>query len=151
MRLVLDTNVLVSALLSPHGPPAQLLDLVLEGQLSLVLSPAILAEYREVLLRPRFAFEMEQVKLLLDTLDTLALHVTPLPWPHLLTDADDEPFIATAHRACATLVTGNEHNYPLPQRENVSVISPRQAIEQLRDTFHGTTGVQEPGGPDYSP
>jgi len=138
MRLVLDTNVLVSALLSPHGPPAQLLDLALEGQLLLALSPAILAEYREVLLRPRFAFDAEQVELLVDTLNALALHVTPRPWPHLLPDASDEPFIATAHRACATLVTGNARHYPAPQREGVAVINPRQAIEQLRDRLRAS-------------
>jgi len=136
MRLVLDTNVLVSAVLSPHGPPAQLVDLALDGQLPLALSPAILAEYREVLLRPRFAFDAAQVRLLVDTLDALALHVVPLPWPRGLPDASDEPFIATAHRARATLVTGNARDYPVAQRQGVAVISPRQAIEQLRGRFH---------------
>jgi hypothetical protein len=54
----------------------------------------------------------------------------------LLPDTSDEPFIATAHRAGATLVTGNERHYPAPQREGVAVVSPRQAIEQLRGMFH---------------
>lgn len=132
MKLVLDTNIMVSALLSPHGPPGQLLDLVLDGHLQPVLSPAIQAEYREVLLRPRFGFDAQQVDLLLGTLDAFALHVFPLPWPHLLPDIDDEPFLASAHHAQALLVTGNERDYPLALREGVLVLSPRAALEQMR-------------------
>lgn len=132
MKLVLDTNILVSAMLSPHGPPGQLLDLVLDGQLQLALSPAIQAEYREVLLRPRFHLDIQQVDLLLDTLDAQALHISPLPWPHLLPDIDDEPFLATAHEAKALLVTGNERDYPDALREGVLVTSPRLALEELR-------------------
>lgn len=152
MKLVLDTNVVVSALLSPHGPPAQLLDLVLEGHLQLAASPAILAEYREVLLRPRFALEPQQVNLLLDTLDSLALHVSPLPWPHLLHDADDEPFLAAAHHAHAMLVTGNERDYPDALREGVTVNSPRQALEHLRTLLSRRAGsVHEKSARDYQP
>jgi putative PIN family toxin of toxin-antitoxin system len=61
MRLVVDTNVLASALLSPHGRPAQVLRLLLQGDLVPLHDDRILAEYRAVLSRPRFAFALEDV------------------------------------------------------------------------------------------
>jgi putative PIN family toxin of toxin-antitoxin system len=54
MRLIVDTNVWVSAFLTPGGTPAQLLQEVERGRLMLVYSPQIEAEYREVLFRPKF-------------------------------------------------------------------------------------------------
>jgi len=57
MKIVLDTNVLVSALLSPFGPPARVLDLILVGDLIPVFDDRILAEYRQVLARERFGFD----------------------------------------------------------------------------------------------
>jgi uncharacterized protein len=56
IRVVLDTNVIVSALLKPDGPPAQIVLLVLSGNLQLCVSGTIYAEYEEVLRRPRFQF-----------------------------------------------------------------------------------------------
>lgn len=54
MRQVLDTNVVVSGVLMPMGPPGHLLDLVLTGEVTPVIEPRVAGEYREVLLRPRF-------------------------------------------------------------------------------------------------
>jgi len=54
MRQVLDTNVVVSGVLTPMGPPGHLLDLVLTGEVTPVIEPRVAGEYREVLLRPRF-------------------------------------------------------------------------------------------------
>lgn len=64
-RAVLDTNVLLRALTSPGGPSARIYDAVLDGRFKLVLSPAILRELREVLLRPsvrrRFPIPLEDL------------------------------------------------------------------------------------------
>jgi len=57
MRVVLDTNVIVSALLVPSGTQAAVLLLALEGRVALYVSPAMLTEYAEVLRRPRFKFQ----------------------------------------------------------------------------------------------
>ena len=54
MKVVVDTNVLVSALIQPLGKPAQVLALVRSGALTLLHDERILAEYGEVLRRPRF-------------------------------------------------------------------------------------------------
>ena len=61
MLVVLDTNILVSALISPFGPPARVLDMVLGGDIQVAYDDRLLAEYREVLARPKFSFAPEDV------------------------------------------------------------------------------------------
>jgi predicted nucleic acid-binding protein len=65
MRIVLDTNILVSALLSPFRPPARALDLVLSDEIRLACDDRLMAEYRQVLARPRFGFAPEDWERLL--------------------------------------------------------------------------------------
>jgi putative PIN family toxin of toxin-antitoxin system len=60
-RVVLDTNVVVSALLKPQGPEDQVLRLALAGRLLLCVSPQVLAEYGQVLSSPKFKFQAEEV------------------------------------------------------------------------------------------
>ena len=59
MRIVLDTNVLVSGLLNPDGAPGRLLDLILGGRLQILYDDRILGEYSDVLARPQFGFRQE--------------------------------------------------------------------------------------------
>ncbi|MBI1864175.1 MAG: putative toxin-antitoxin system toxin component, PIN family [Nitrospirae bacterium] len=68
MKIVLDTNVLVSAFISPHGAPALILRLILQGELTLVADSRILDEYREVLVRPRFGLPKKAVESVLAAL-----------------------------------------------------------------------------------
>lgn len=147
MRVVLDTNVIVAALLSAFGPPAHLLNMVLDGHLQLVVSPSIVAEYHEVLQRARFHFDELLVTQLLFTLESIALHTSPLPWPITLPDADDETFIATAHAGLALLITGNERHFPFQCRNGVIVMTPRQAYDYLREQL--TPSLHENLPPDY--
>jgi len=62
-RIVIDTNILVSAILTPKGNPAKILKLVLEGKLSLIITPAILEETRQVLRYPRLVKLMKKNKI----------------------------------------------------------------------------------------
>lgn len=66
MRIVLDTNVLVSGLLNPYGAPGQIARMVATGEISLCFDARILGEYRDVLVRPRFGFRAEHVDALLE-------------------------------------------------------------------------------------
>jgi len=66
MKIVLDTNVLVSGLLQPVGPSGQIVRLVASGDLVLCHDPRILAEYQEVLFRKKFSFDPERVDALLE-------------------------------------------------------------------------------------
>ena len=62
-RIVIDTNILVSAILTPKGNPAKILELVLEGKLNLIISPAILEETQQVLRYPRLVKLMKKNKI----------------------------------------------------------------------------------------
>jgi uncharacterized protein len=133
MRLVVDTNILVSALLSPHGPPAQVLRLLLQGDLVPLYDDRILAEYRAVLSRPRFAFALEDVGAVLAGIEQGGETVFARPLPLELRDPDDLPFleVAAAGRAGA-LVTGNPRHYqPVHGTHGVEILSPREVVARL--------------------
>ena len=132
MRVVLDTNVLVAGLLSEDGPPGWIVDLVLAGDLEPAFDNRILAEYREVLVRPELKLPHKPVGALLESLERFGLNVTVLPWKHALPDPDDEPFLAVAGHTEAVLVTGNLKHYPAKAREGVTVVSPREFLDYLR-------------------
>lgn len=63
IRVVLDTNVLVSALLTPDSPPAEILESVLEGRLRIIISPAIIREIGVVFQYPRLKKTMQKHRL----------------------------------------------------------------------------------------
>jgi len=65
-RIVIDTNILVSAILTPKGNPAKILKLILEGKLYLIISPAILEETRQVFNYPRLVKRLKKNKITLD-------------------------------------------------------------------------------------
>ena len=132
MRVVLDTNVLVSGVLTPYGPPGQLLDLVLAGELTLVVEPRILHEYRTVLVRPRFKLNPAHVQSLVDTLEEAGLAVNAFPWRWPLHDRSDEVFLAAADAGRALLVTCNTADFPPAKRGGVAVLTPRECLERLR-------------------
>jgi uncharacterized protein len=117
LRIVLDTNVLVSALLNPFSPPARILDLVLGGRIQLLLDDRIVDEYRRVLLRDRFGFARRDVANLLFFLaeESEMQLGEPLP-PSLaasLPDATDLAFLEVAISGSAdALVTGNLRHFP---------------------------------------
>lgn len=130
MRLVLDTNVVVSALLTPHGAPARVLDLVLSGDHIVLLDDRIRAEYAEVLARPRFGFAPLDVATLLRYLSAWGESVAARPLDLKLPDPDDLPFleVAVAGRA-DVLVTGNPRHYSVPAVSvAVRVMSPAQFL-----------------------
>ena len=130
MRIVLDTNVLVSGLLSPHGPPGRIVDLVLTGSLTLVVDDRVLAEYRQVLTRRRFPFDPRDVAALLTRIEAGADHVRSEPCGRALPDSDDLPFLEVAlSGAVDALVTGNARHYR--GVGEVDVVSPADWLRRL--------------------
>lgn len=128
---VLDTNVLVSGILTPHGYPGRLVNSVLSGALRLTVDDRILIEYRQVLSRAKFGFPAEQVNAVMALLMRQDL-VVPTPLPVDLPDLDDLPFLETAQFATdRVLVTGNTKHYPKNKRHGVEVLSPAQAWPKL--------------------
>lgn len=128
---VLDTNVLVSALLSPFGPPAQVLDLALLGEIRLAWDDRLLAEYRQVLARPRFAFDGGAVSDVLAALTRDGVHITAPPLAVALPDPDDLPFLEVAAAAGALLISGNLRHFPPPLCAGVRVQTPAEVVAAL--------------------
>jgi putative PIN family toxin of toxin-antitoxin system len=129
---VLDTNVVVSGLLSPAGPPGRLVDVLVSRRLRLALDDRVELEYREVLARPRLGIEPVRREAFLAILQ-FQEHVTAPPWPHRSPpDEDDVMFLEVALQTLAqTLVTGNLKHVPPSCRGPVSVSPPRAAWERF--------------------
>ena len=130
-RWVIDTNVVVSGLLNPHGPSARVLDAVLDGRVKLVFDARILAECRDVLQRPRLKLAPDKITACLNGLQSQMI-VTPSPLAAAGPDADDiifvEAALATSDR---TIVTGNLADYPPEILHGVRVLTPAQAAAEL--------------------
>ena len=132
LKAVLDTNVLVSGLLSNAGTPGKLIDAIETGVLVPVFSEPILFEYLDVLLRPKFGLEREIVTELMESLYLSGILIEELEIdPGEFSDPDDIPFYAAAMLANCILVTGNLKHFPL--HGPVDVLTPRQALEQLKE------------------
>lgn len=133
MTIVLDTNVLVSGLLSPFGPPADVVRLVAAGVVRLGLDARLLEEYRLVLARPRFGFHPDRVAELLAQVEVEGVRGAPAPLRLRLPDPDDEPFLEVALSVGAeALVTGNARHYPPSRRAGIRVVSPRAFMDEYR-------------------
>ena len=134
MTVVLDTNVLVSGLIAPFGPPGDIVRLLASGAIRACYDARILAEYREVLSRPAFGLATPRIGSLLDQMEGEGVLVTARPWAVRLPDPDDEMFLAVAlagREHC--LVTGNLRHYPERFRQGVAVVSPRRFVELYLD------------------
>ncbi len=130
MIVVLDTNVIVSGLLAPYGPCAAILRLVLSGEVSVCLDTRILCEYEQVLHRPKFGFDSENISALIEYLEWFGTSVVALPLPVSLPDPDDAPFLEVARTAGADcLVTGNTRHFPKKYRSGVQVVSPAEFLD----------------------
>lgn len=125
MHIVLDTNVLVSALLSPASAPARVLAWVLAGRIVLCADARILAEYADVLRRPEFHFNRSQVDEVLDFIRREAVPVQGLPSPVSGPDPDDMSFVEVCLAGPAQcVVTGNFKHFPASIRKLVRVVTP---------------------------
>lgn len=117
MRLaVLDTNILVSALMRPAGPPGQVMAQVGQGRLIPVYSEAVMGECKAVLHRPRLRLEPDKVDAALDGIRLLGLRLFTTQLPPRpaagLPDPGDWPFIACALATGCPVITGNLRHFP---------------------------------------
>lgn len=138
MNVVLDTNVLVSGLLTPFGPSGEVVRMVSGGHLILHVDARILSEYREVLHCSRFAFTKKHIDTLIGFIEDQARFVSGSALKHHLPDPDDEAFLEVAIAGkVGALVTGNALHYPLEYREGVTVLSPAGFLEFYRNSERG--------------
>jgi len=125
MNIVLDTNVLVSGLLSPFGPCGEIVRMVSSAELTLAFDARIITEYKEVLIRPKFKFDRNKIEALLDYIEYRGLVVASSPLPQPLPDIDDEPFLEVAIAAkVVCVVTGNHIHFPPDLCLGVKIYSP---------------------------
>ena len=113
MLVVIDTNVLVSALLNPAGTPGSILALILQGKLRPAYDQAVLSEYRAVLDRAKFGFPPEHVETLMDFIrhegEACLGELSRLRFA----DEDDRKFWEVAIGSSAeALITGNAAHFP---------------------------------------
>ena len=133
MRVVVDTNVLVSAFMNPDCAPRRIVDLLLARTFVVLIDNRILEEYREVLVRSRFAFDPGDVWLLLDFVEHAGEYVAAEALNLVLPDSTDLPFleVAVSGRADA-LITGNARHFkPRRGRHSVNISSPADFLRRL--------------------
>ena len=136
-RAVLDTNVFVSALISPKGPPAAILRAFRAKQFTLVTSPPINEEIIEVLNRPYIRDRYGLGDRIFDVsfiLWDLAEVVIDFPEVKVCSDPDDDKFLATAVAGGANyLVTGDVADLlRLRRYKDVTIVSPREFVSVLK-------------------
>lgn len=132
LRIVLDTNVVISAAVKPVGNQALVINLVALRAVELCVSEDVLAEYREVLSRPRFArLDSTAVSRLLALIEREATMVTPTQRLAISADDSDNRFYECADAAGADyIVTGNIKHFTKPYK-NTEIINGRGLLELL--------------------
>jgi putative PIN family toxin of toxin-antitoxin system len=134
MRVVYDTNVLVSAALKPGSIPAALVSLALAQRVHLCVSPPILAAYKEVLHRPKFGFAAPSIDALLADLTRTALLIHPtIPLTVALDEADNRFLECALEARAAFLVTGNLRHFPVPTFEDIQIVEPARFAHVLAE------------------
>ena len=134
MRLVLDTNVLVSGLLTAGNPPGRILDLLRAGKIQLQVDERIVAEYDGVLSRRKFRkyFSDFEKDLIMDFIRTDSEWHVCTRIVDGLPDPNDACFLEVAHEVGVPLVTGNGRHFPEELRGGVEVLTPREFLDRMK-------------------
>ena len=135
MRVVLDTNVLVSAVLSAQGPPRRLLDNARAQVFELCSSPVLMAELLDVFQREKFAKRFAQAGLtplgIVRDIRRMATMAAPASVPRVVAnDADDDHVLACALAGNADLiVSGDKHLQGLGgEYQGIRIVTPADAV-----------------------
>lgn len=135
MRLVIDTNLLVSGIIS-SGLPRQLLEAARAGEFDLCTSESLLSELQHVLGRAKFADRLagQTPESIVTDLRKLAIVVTPTSVPRVVpTDPDDDHVLAAALAGKADLIASGDQRdlLPLGHYEGIPIMTARQAWERV--------------------
>ena len=140
MRVILDTNVLLSGLLISHGAPAKLLDAWERKLFTLVACDALIAELRDVAGRPFFKARLRAsaTELLAAGLRDFSLFCQDLPSGPIAPDPKDSYLLALAEASEAEyLVTGDKELQSLKHHKSTRIITPAAMIELLNKAESG--------------
>lgn len=112
LKIVLDTNIILSAVLSDSGYPAKIFDLFLEKEVTLYYCKAMIDEYKDVLSRERFGISRDRVGRIINIIRKLGVNIEPEASCFPMEDESDRIFYDTAQEVYAWLLTGNIKHYP---------------------------------------
>lgn len=134
MRILLDTNVIISAVMF-RGLPRRLLDAALKGEIRLVSSFALLHELEEVLME-RFGFSARIASAVRAEVESVADVVDPVDIPKVCRDPDDDQVLAAAVDAGAeAIVSGDKDLLALAEHAGIPILTPAQ-FERRRTDGH---------------
>jgi len=125
-KVVFDTNILVSAMLTINGIPARIIEMALGGELSVCYNSNILLEYNNVLYRPQFNFNAKKVQNIVSTITELGIELMPTASNIPMIDESDRKFYDLHKAANAILITGNIKHFP----KESTIIKPADFIMQ---------------------
>lgn len=138
MRVILDTNILIGALITKGTPPDKLYRAWLRGELELVTSAAQLAELTDVLARPRLQefLDADEASVIVQNIGTRALILDEPPAVHLSPDPKDNPILAAAIAGRADLIVSGDKKHLLALREvaGIPIVTAREALARLRQS-----------------
>ena len=140
MRLILDTNILLSALLSPLGAPAKLLDAWERKVFTLVACEALIVELRDVAGRPSFRTRLRAsaAELLAAGIRDFSFFCRDLPSDSIAPNPKDSYLLALGEASEAEfLVTGDKELLSLTQHKSTRIITPVAMIELLKEAGSG--------------
>lgn len=129
--VVIDTNVIVSAMLKENSVPRKLIDLVVNEKIIPLIHEKVLAEYEKVINRPKFNFSQEQIENTLGGILKCAKFIDAKDFDEELPDPKDKIFycvLMTAREDLdAYLVTGNLKHFP----KRIFIVTPRELLDIL--------------------
>ena len=134
-KIVLDTNVLVSALINPHGKPAQIINYVFENKIRLFTSPSIMEELERVLSYPklmkRHGLDSEELKeFISDLLSIMSLIEEEKIIEVIMEDPSDNKYLSCAIDAKVDfIISGDIHLLNLGEYEGIRIVTPAQFLE----------------------
>jgi putative PIN family toxin of toxin-antitoxin system len=130
-KLVLDTNVVLSAVIKPDGLQRLIFQVALSPFCEVFISAPILAEYEGVLSRKRFKLQPSEVQSVISLITSKATLLTPANTVTAASDPDDNMFLECAEEAEATyLVTGNKKHFPAKWKKT-KVVSGREIMDLM--------------------
>ena len=132
MKVVFDTNVLISAFIS-KGPPYLLMKKAMEDKFSLIISPDIFEEFRNVITRKKFHLSNEQIEDATVILFRISDMIIPLRRVSVIqADPDDDRVLECASSSNADIiVSGDSHLLSLSVWEGIRIMKPSEALEYM--------------------
>jgi uncharacterized protein len=134
--LVLDTNIIISALIKPFSDSSKILNLILFGKIKLAYDFRILYEYEEILRRKKFNFDSQYTEAIITQIKEEGIHIDSLPLNVALPDKDDAPFLEVAVSGRIDVIaTGNKKHFPKTHCKNIEILSPSEFLKVFKDSI----------------